>query len=190
MRVGDKDGLDDIYDEAGDVILMEDEELLIKEPNIVPTFKTTWRRFGGEDVMDSMNGALFLTNRRLVFVATPETIGRIGGGVTVETDGPKAPPVIKGVDKLKGVGSGGAVRDYFELLVKEVLGCEIKEGVVSAGQQIVAYIMASGKQFTLTFLAQDNSKLLERFRKNTVESVDELTENLKKHFENIEWVHG
>jgi len=191
MRVGDKDGFEEIYDENGELILMEDEELLVKEPNIVPTFKTTWRRFGGEDVMDSMNGIMFLTNRRLVFISTPETIGRIGGGAKQEDEGPKSYAVEMGpVGNLKGVGSGRSVRDYFELMVKEVLACEIKSGVVSAGEQIVAYIMAAGKQYTLAFLAKDESELLKRFRKNTVENVDELVQNLKKYFENTEWVQG
>jgi hypothetical protein len=186
MRVGDKDGIDDIYDENGELVLKEDEQLLVKEDNVVPSFKTTWRKFGGEDVIDPMNGVVYLTNRRFVFIATPENIGRIGGGAA---DGPKSYGVQMGSVGVKGTGSGSA-RDYFELLVKELIACEIAEGVVSAGQQISAYVMAGGEQYKLSFLAQDDSELLKRFRKNTVENVDELVANLKKYFENSDWVYG
>jgi hypothetical protein len=50
--------------------------------------------------------------------------------------------------------------------------------------------MAGGEQYTITFLAQENSELLKRFRNNTVESVDELVQNLKKYFENTEWAQA
>ena len=186
MRVGDKDGMDDIYDENGELVLKEDEQLLVKEENVMPSFKTTWRKFGGEDVIDPMNGVVYLTNRRLVFIATPENISRIGGGAT---DAPRTFGMQ--IDKVgvKGTGTKAAC-DYFELLVKELIACEIAEGVVSAGQQIAVYVMAGGEQYKLAFLAQDESDLLKRFKKNTVENVDELTQNLKKYFENTDWVYG
>ncbi|UCH88430.1 MAG: hypothetical protein JSV49_09220 [Thermoplasmata archaeon] len=188
MRVGDKDGLDDIYNEDGELILKEDEEVIVKEENIVPSLKTTWRKFGGEDVIESMNGTVYLTTRRFVFIATPENIGRIssesGGGL--KSFGVDMGPVgqVKAVDQYKGT------RDYFELLVKELLACEIQAGVVSSGEQINAYVMAAGKQYSLRFLGKEDSALLKKFKNNTVESVDELVENLKKYYENSDWIHS
>ena len=50
--------------------------------------------------------------------------------------------------------------------------------------------MAAGEQYRLTFLCKEDSELLKRFKKNTVENVDELVANLKKYFENTDWVFG
>jgi len=186
MRVGDKNGIDEIYDDNGELILMEEEQVLVREDNVVPSFKTTWRKFGGEDVIDPMTGVVYLTNLRFVFIATPENIGRIGGGAS---DAPRSFGVKMAEVGVKGTGSK-TPRDYFELLVKELIACEIQEGVVSSGQQINAYVMAGGEQYKLSFLAKDESELLKRFRKNTVENVDELVKNLKKYYENIDWVYG
>ena len=113
-------------------------------------------------------------------------------GYSAKKEGaPKSFAVEMGpVGNLKHVSAHKGARDYFELLVKELLACEVKGGLVSSGEQINAYIMASGKQYHLTFLAKEESKLLERFKNNTVESVDELVANLKKYYENTDWIHG
>ena len=188
MRTGDKDGLNEVYDENGELILSEEEEVIVKEENIVPSLKTTWRMFGGEDVIDSMNGTVYLTNRRFVFIATVENIGRVG---QKSASGPKSYGMeMEPVGSLKGIHKSSGTRDYIELLVKELLACEIKAGVVSAGEQVNAYVMAAGEQYRLTFLCKEDSELLKRFKKNTVENVDELVANLKKYFENTDWVFG
>lgn len=186
MRVGDKDGLEDVYDNEGELILKEDEELIVKEENVVPSLKTTWRRFGGEDMIEHNSGTVYLTNRRFVFIAQPETVSRIS---SKSEAGPKSFAMeMDPVGNLKSVHKHKGARDYFELMVKELLGCEIKTGLVSSGEQINAYIMASGEQYHLTFLSKEDSTLLKKFRNKTVESVDELVQNLKKYFENTEWI--
>jgi hypothetical protein len=189
MRVGDKDGMEVIYDEKGDLILMEGEEVIVLEENIVPQLKTTWRKFGGEDEIESVNGKVYLTNLRMVFVATPEAVERIGGAGS--SGGPKSYAMDMDTGStLKGFEKKKEARDYIELLIKEVLGCEIKADMVSDGEQVIAYVMASGKQYRLLFLAREDSQLLRRFKKKTVESSEELVANLKKYFENTDWVHG
>jgi hypothetical protein len=187
MRVGDKDGLDEVYDGNGELILQEDEELILKEENVVPGLKTTWRKFGGKDVMDSVMGRIYITSRRLVFISTPENISRIG----TESNGGMASFKMDSapkVDKLKGMDKSSGVRDYFEFMIKELLACEIKSGVVSAGEQINTYVLAAGKQYHMTFLGKEDSDLLKKFQNNTIENVEELVQNLKKHYENTDWI--
>jgi hypothetical protein len=187
MRVGDKDGLDEVYDANGELILQEDEELILKEENVVPGLKTTWRKFGGKDVVDSIMGRIYITSRRLVFISTPENISRIGadsngGMASFKMD---SAPKVEG---LKGIDKSSGVRDYFEFMIKELLACEIKSGVVSSGEQINTYILAAGKQYHMTFLGKEDSDLLKKFQNNTIDNVEDLAVNLKKHYENTDWI--
>jgi hypothetical protein len=90
---------------------------------------------------------------------------------------------LQNIDEKKGI------RDFFEIPVKEILGCTINSGLVSGGHQIYAYVLSKGEQYHLTFVAIEGSELLDRFRQKQVENVDELTKNLKKYFENTDWIY-
>ena len=96
---------------------------------------------------------------------------------------------MKSVTGLQNIDAKQGIRDFFEIPLKELLACEIKSGLVSGGSQIHAYILSKGEQCHLTFVVPENSELLKRFAQNTVENVDELTNNLKQYFENTDWIY-
>jgi hypothetical protein len=190
MQTGDKDGVNKVYSETGELILNEGEEILVSEKDLVPQIKTTWGHFGGEDVIEPSKGEFFLTNQRLVYIKDLEdVIGRIGT-TSASAAGPQSYAMRMGsAANLQNIDSKKGVREYFEIPIKEILGCEIKSGLVSGGSQINAYLLSKGEQLHLTFVVPENSELLKRFQQNQVENTDELVKNLKQYFENIDWIY-
>ncbi len=65
MQIGDKDGLNTIYEEDGTLILKEGEEILVQEEQLVPQLKTTWGYFGGEDTIEVDTRVIAATNAPL-----------------------------------------------------------------------------------------------------------------------------
>ena len=189
MRVGEKDGLGEIYNEDGSLILKEDEKVIVQDVNFIPTLKTTWGYFGGEELLESAKGTAYLTNQRLVFVVMFEGIMKIKPGEGAALGPTSYAMKLDSVTDLEKIDPGKATREYFEIPVKEILACEIKSGVVSSGEHINAYILSKGEQYHLSFVATEDSELLKRFRQNQVSNVNELTKNLKEHFENTDWIY-
>ena len=189
MQSGDKEGLNKVYTESGQLILNEDEEIMVEE-DAIPQLMTTWRTFGGEYVLNPSDGLLMLTNQRLVYFANLQSnIQRIRQSSTTVTAPSHYAMKMKSVTSLKNIDEKKGIRDFFEIPVKEILACTINDSMVSGGHQIYAYILSKGEQYHLTFVAIEGSDLLARFRQNTVENVDELTKNLKKYFENTDWIY-
>ena len=189
MRVGEKDGLDEIYKEDGSLILNDDEKVLVEDTNFMPTLRTTWGYFGGEDLMEPAKGTAFLTNQRLVFIVMFEAIMKIKPGEGTASGPQSYAMKLDSVTDLQKIDTGSGVREYFEIPIKEIIACEIKEGVVSSGEHVNAYILSKGEQYHLSFVTPPGSELSKRFRQNQVGNVDELTKNLKDHFENTDWIY-
>jgi hypothetical protein len=190
MQTGDKDGLKRVYTEDGELILNEDEEILVHEDNFIPQLKTTWGYFGGDYLVDPSKGEVYLTNQRLVYIVSKEqSIQRIAGTARTVMAPQSYAVQMKSASNLKNIDEMKGVRAYFEIQIKELLACEIKSGLVSSGIQVNVYILSKGEQIHLTFVLQENSKLLKRFKQMQVENLDELTNNLKVHFENTDWIY-
>ncbi len=189
MRVGDKDGFGEIYNEDGSLVLKDGEEILVTEVNFIPTIRTTWGYFGGDDLMESAKGTAFLTNQRFVFIVMFDAIQKIKPGEGTPSGPQSYAMKLDSVMDLQKIDPELGVREYFEIPIKEILACEIKSGVVSSGEHINVYILSKGEQCHLSFVAPPDSELLKRFRNNQVQNVDELTKNLKEHFQNIDWMY-
>jgi hypothetical protein len=190
MQAGDKNGLNKIYKEDGQVILNEGEEILVHERELVPQIKTTWGHFGGEDRIEPSKGDMYLTNQRLIYVKNIEGVIKRIGTTSATTAAPQTYAMRMGTaTNLQNIAVDKGVRDYFEIPIKEILGCEIQSGLVSGGSQIYAYLLSKGEQLHLKFVVPENSELLKRFEQNQVESTEELTKNLKVYFENTDWIY-
>lgn len=190
MQTGDKDGLNKVYTEEGQPILNDGEQILINEKEIVPQIKSSWGYFGGEDMIEPTKGEMFLTNQRLIYIKNLESVIQRIGTTSATAVSPQSYAMRMGsASNLQNIDANKGVRDYFEIPVKEILGCEIKGGLVSGGAQINAYLLSKGEQYHLTFVVPEESGLLKRFQQKIVESVDELTNNLKTYFENTEWIY-
>ena len=190
MEFGEVDGLEKIYTQEGKPILNEGEEILVHEEEFIPQLKTTWSYFGGENLLNPGIGEGYLTNQRLIYITKLErSIQRIGQtsgtAVTPQTYAMK----MDTVTKLEAIQSVKGARDYFDIPIKEIIACEIKTGMFSGGTQVIAFILSKGEQVKLLFVLPETSELLKRFKQNQVENVDELTNNLKKYYENNDWVY-
>lgn len=190
MQTGDKDGLNKVYSPDGKPILNEDEEILVHEEEFVPQLRSTWGYFGGDDLINPSMGDLYLTNQRMIYIMKLEgSIQRIQR-TSATTSAPQSYGVrMKSATTLQNIHEKKGTRDYFEIPIKEILACEVQSGIVSGGSQIYAYILSKGEQLHLTFVVSDDSGLLKRFKQNTVENVNELTNNLKDYFENTDWIN-
>jgi hypothetical protein len=189
MRVGEKDGLGEVYKEDGSLILNEDEKIITTDENFMPTLRTTWGYFGGTDLMEPAKGTAYLTNQRLVFIVMFEAIMKIKPGEGTAAGPQSYAMKLDSVTDMQKLTTGSGIREYFEIPIKEIIACEIKEGVVSSGLHINAYLLSKGEQFHLSFVTPPGSELHKRFRQNQVQNVDELTKNLKDHFENTKWIY-
>jgi hypothetical protein len=189
MRVGEKDGLNEIYKVDGNLILNEDEKIIVTDENFMPTIRTTWGYFGGQDLMEPAKGTAYLTDQRLVFIVMFEAIMKIKPGEGTAAGPQSYAMKLDSVTDMQKLDTGSGVREYFEIPIKEIIACEIKEGVVSSGLHVNAYILSKGEQYHLSFVTPPNSELHKRFKQNQVANVDELTKNLKDHFENTNWIY-
>jgi hypothetical protein len=190
MQTGDKNGLNKIYSENGELILQEGEEVLVHESDLVPQIKSTWGMFGGEDAIEPSKGDMYLTNQRFIWIKNLEGVIKRIGTTTATTVAPQTYAMRMGsAGNLQNIDAEKGARDYFEIPIKEILACEIKGGLVSGGSQINAYLLSKGEQYHLTFVVPEDSALLKRFQQNTVANVDELTNNLKQYFENSDWIY-
>jgi hypothetical protein len=189
MHVGEKDGLGEVYKGDGSLILNEDEKILTIDENFMPTLRTTWGYFGGTDLMEPAKGTAYLTNQRFVFIVMFEAIMKIKPGEGTATGPQSYAMKLDSVTDMQKLNAGSGVREYFEIPIKEIIACEIKEGVVSSGLHINAYLLSKGEQFHLSFVTPPGSELHRRFKQNQVQNVDQLTKNLKDHFENTKWIY-
>jgi len=189
MQSGDVDGLNKVYSENGEIILNDGEEVLVQEKDLVPAIKSTWGMFGGEDLIEPSKGDVFLTNQRLIWIKNIESVIQRIGTTSATTVAPESYAMRMRSSNLQNIDAKKGVRDYFEIPIKEILACEIKGELVSGGSQINAYLLSKGEQLHLTFVVAEDSGLLKRFQQNTVDNVDELTNNLKSYFENTDWIY-
>ena len=190
MQTGDKDGLNRVYNEAGELIVNEAEEILVREAEMVPQLKTTWGYFGGEDIIEPSKGDIYLTNQRLVYIKRLEEVIQRISTTSATAVAPQSYAIRMGsAGKLQNIDVKKGVRDYFDIPIKEILACEIKSDLVSGGSQINAYLLSKGEQYHLTFVVPDTSDMLKRFKQNQVENTDELVKNIKQHFENTDWIY-
>lgn len=183
MRYGDKDGFKEIYDENGELILHPSEKILVTEENVVPSFKSTWRYYGGDYLLEPSKGTIYLTNERFVFINIPERMFAIGGDETRAMDAP-----IESTFELGNISQGASIREYFEIPNIEIMGSENKEGAVSVGEMVNVYILSSGNQFHLSMVLNSESNLLMRLMNKKVETLDELVNNLKDFFRKTDWM--
>jgi len=189
MQTGDKDGLNKVYTEEGEIILNDGEQILVEEKDLVPLIKSTWGMFGGEDVIEPSKGDMFLSNQRFIWIKNIESVIQHIETTPATAVAPSSYAMKMRSTNLQNIDASKGVRDYFEIPVKEILACEIKDDLVSGGSQINAYLLSKGEQYHLTFVVPEESDLLKRFQQNTVENVDELTNNLKQYFENSDWIY-
>jgi len=183
MKYGDKDGFREVYDDNGELILHPNEKVLVSEENVVPTFKSTWRYYGGDYLLEPSKGMIYLTNERLVFINIPERMFAIGGE--------EARAVGSDVEKSFELGDltpGSTSREYFDIPNIEVMASEKKEGAVSVGEMVNVYVLSSGNQFHLSMVLPSDSDLLKRLMKKRVENLDQLVNNLKDYFQNDDWM--
>jgi hypothetical protein len=185
MRYGDKDGFKDIYDEKGELILQPDERILITEENVVPSFKTTWRYYGGDHLLEPSKGTIYLTNERIVFINIPERMFAIGS--SEEERAMKAP--TGSTFELGDMSPGATVREYFEIPNIEIMGAERKEGAVSVGVMVNVYVLSSGNQYHISMVLTSDSDLLTRLMNKQVKDLDELVNNLKDFFNRTDWMY-
>ena len=189
MEVGDVDGLNKVYTQEGEPILHEGEEILLHDNEFIPHLKTTWGYFGGDSMINPSLGDMYLTNQRMIFITNLEgSIQRISS-TAATTSAPRSFAMKMETEKLENIDVKKGIRDYFEIPIKEILACEIKSGLVSGGSQINVYLLSKGEQVHLTFVIPLTSELLKRFKQIQVENLDELTNNLKKYFENTDWIY-
>jgi hypothetical protein len=190
MQIGDKEGLNNVYTPEGEPILKDGEEILVHDEDFIPNIKTTWGYFGGEPMNEPSKGDIYLTNQRLIYIMKlGQSIQRVGGTSSTIIAPQSYAMQMKSVAKLQNIDEMKGVRDYFEIPIKEILGCEIKPGVVSGGSQVNVYILSKGEQCHLSFVIPSESGLFKRFQQKQVSGVDELTANLKQHFENTDWIY-
>lgn len=190
MLIGDKDGLKIVYTPEGEPILKDGEEILVHEEDFIPHIKTTWGYFGGEPMNEPSKGDIYLTNQRLIYIMKlGQSIQRIGGSSRTIIAPQSYAMQMKSVAQLQNIDEMKGVRDFFEIPIKEILGCEIKPGVVSGGSQINVYILSKGEQCHLSFVIPEESGLCKRFQQKQVAGVDELTNNLKQYFEKTDWIY-
>ena len=184
MRYGDEDGYNSIYDVLGEPILHGNESVLVSEKTVIPTLKTTWRLYGGENLIEPSKGSIYLTNERMIFINSPERMMAIGG------DHSRAMSSDMGSSfSLGDMGSDATVREYFEIPNIEIMASEKKEEAVSVGDMVNVYILSSGNQFHLSFVLDGESDLLKRLMNKRVSSSDELVKNLKEFFKNTDWMY-
>ncbi|MGA1792958.1 MAG: hypothetical protein ACMUHM_03315 [Thermoplasmatota archaeon] len=183
MKYGDKDGLKEVYDDDGELLLHPNEKVLVSEENVVPTFKSTWRYYGGDYLLEPSKGTIYLTNERLVFINIPERMFAIGGD--------EARAVGSDVEKSFELGDltpGTMTREYFDIPNIEVMASEKKEGAVSVGEMVNVYVLSSGNQFHLSMVLPSDSDLLKRLMNKRVENLDQLVNNLKDYFQKDDWM--
>ncbi len=185
MRFGDKDGFKEIYDEKGELILQPNEKILVVEENVVPSFKSTWRYYGGEYLLEPSKGNIYLTNERLVFINIPERMFAIGNND--EARAMNAP--MESSFELGDMSPGAAVREYFEIPNIEIMGSEKKEGAVSVGVMVNVFILSSGNQYHLSTVLTSDSDLLMRLMNKKVDNLDQLVNNLKDFFRKTDWMY-
>ncbi len=189
MEVGDVDGLNKVYTQEGEPILHEGEEILLHDKEFIPHLKTTWGYFGGDSMINPSLGDMYLTNQRMIFITNLEgSIQRIRS-TDATASAPRSFAMKMETGRLENIDVKKGIRDYFEVPIKEILACEIKSGLVSGGSQINAYMLSKGEQVHLTFVISETSELLKRFKHIQVKNLDELTNNLKKYFENTDWIY-
>jgi hypothetical protein len=184
MKYGDKDGYKVIYDDSGELILHPNERILVSEENVVPSFKSTWRYYGGDYLLEPSKGTLYLTNERILFINIPERMFAIGGGDEMRAMN----STMKSSFDLGDVTPGATVHEYFEIPNIELMASEKKEGAVSFGTMINLYILSSGNQYHLSMVLSENSEILKRLMNKRVDSLDELVNNLKDFFQRTDWM--
>ncbi|MGA1820026.1 MAG: hypothetical protein ACMUHU_03355 [Thermoplasmatota archaeon] len=183
MKYGDKDGFREVYDDEGELLLHPNEKVLVSEENVVPTFKSTWRYYGGDYLLEPSKGTIYLTNERLVFINIPERMFAIGGE--------EARAVGSEVEKSFELGDltpGAVTREFFDIPNLEVMASEKKEGAVSVGEMVNVYVLSSGNQFHLSMVLPSDSDLLKRLMNKRVENLDQLVNNLKDYFQKDDWM--
>ena len=185
MKIGEADGAGVIYDDNGDVMLHEGETVLLKEDDFVPELLTTWGYFGGEPLIEKGPGTGYLTSERLIFIQSVETTATIGG----KTDTLSS---TSGFVKLKDQKKLGKAQthDYFEILNKEILACEVRNTKLANAELVNIYILSKGEQCHMSVALPVNSPLLERFKKKTVANSNELVKNIKDYFQNTSWIYS
>ncbi len=184
MRYGDKDGFKEIYDDKGELILQPNERILVTEENVIPSFKSTWRYYGGEYLLEPSKGTIYLTNERLVFINIPERLFAVGG-----SDGARAVDAPVGsAFELGDMSPGAAVREFVEIPNIEIMASEKKEGAVSVGIMVNVYILSSGNQFHFSMVLTSDSDLLIRLMNKQVNDLDQLVNNLKDFFSKTDWI--
>lgn len=103
MRVGDIGGLGSIYDEAGNIILKDEEKVVLESPqdNLL-VIKGKSRLFGKTLLdMTKERGTLYLTDRRIVFLRKPDpwlklrTYGNAFGLGTAAAEAMKARDILR-----------------------------------------------------------------------------------------------
>lgn len=181
MRYGDKEGLGVIYNADGTIILETDEKVLARERGIIPTLKTTWRVYGGETLMSTIKGDIYLTTDRLVFIGEREDVYLIG------KEGARVAEEPRGLG-LRSLTTSG-VRDFFEIPNLEIMGVERKSGVILSGELTYIYLLSQGKQYHIQMTLRSASPLLKRLLNKEVPSVDHLVKNLKKYFQITDWMY-
>ncbi|MBN1540407.1 MAG: hypothetical protein JW939_09705 [Candidatus Thermoplasmatota archaeon] len=183
MRYGDKDGYNEIYDSNGELILHPNEKALVVEENVVPTFKSTWRYYGGDYLLEASKGTIYLTNERLIFINIPERMFAIGGD--------EARAVSTDMDRsleFSNLSAGATTREYFEVPNIEMMASEKKEGAVSLGEMVNLYILSSGNQYHISMVLPSDSDLLKRLMNKRVGNLDQLVNNLKDYFQKDDWM--
>lgn len=181
MRYGDKEGLGVIYNGDGSLILGEEEKILAREKGIIPTLKTSWRVYGGETLISTIKGDIYLTTDRLVFIGEREDVYLIG------SEGARAAQEPGGLG-LRSLATSG-IRDFFEIPNLEIMGVERKSGVILSGELIYIYLLSQGKQYHLQMTLRSSSPLLKRLLNKEVPSLDDLVKNLKKYFQITDWMY-
>ena len=191
MEIGDEEGLGKVYTDKGNLILRPEERILVKEERVAPIVRTTWGYFGGEEVTEASDGVIFLTDQRFVFLAVAQTVGTIGFAPPPgPSAGMMAPPGAAGqAQKQEKLEMGNGVREYIEIPIKEILGCEIKTGFTAQGEHVNVYILSSGEPYHLTLIAKTDSPLLKRFKQKQVPDVVELMQNIKAYYKNTDWIY-
>ncbi|MGA1865861.1 MAG: hypothetical protein ACMUFK_00170 [Thermoplasmatota archaeon] len=183
MKYGDKDGYNEIYDDNGELVLHPNEKTLVVEENVVPTFKSTWRYYGGDYLLEPSKGTIYLTNERIIFINIPERMFAIGED--------EARAVRTDLDRNLEFGdlsSGAATREYFEVPNIEMMASEKKEGAVSVGEMVNLYILSSGNQYHISMVLPSDSDLLKRLMNKRVGNLDQLVNNLKDYFQKDDWM--
>jgi hypothetical protein len=183
MRYGDKDGFNEIYDGNGELVLHNNEKTLVVEENVVPTFKSTWRYYGGDYLLEPSKGTIYLTTERLVFINIPERMFAIG-----EDESRAVGSAMEKNFELGDMSPGAATREFFEIPNIEIMASERKEGAVSVGEMVNVYVLSSGNQFHLSMVLTSDSDLLKRLMNKRVQNLDELVNNLKDYFQKTEWM--